>query len=547
MTLLNLPQIFETFSSFFAGLKDNKDHVNSGLDSVLCLLQALYETCLGETVAYVPETVGHLVRIGALRALEPRLIERTYSTLSLVLRTISPTLLKSENEPKLRAAWEHVRPYLGPSNKAYVRKCIADAWAGVLRKARGDALQRLMSVLTEQNTPGMELVWTNAMKGTSHHVHSRALPIFTVLLEELAANHTPQAVATVRRVATALTHHCSSSNLTPLVEALLERVSHQPAASSSKNEATTLRFSTSTAMLEVMTAFLYTRKGRRFPAAQIKPAMLKLQSLIPEVAAATGEDASTWRRAVVSGVVGILNAGHLADWLSPGVSLIEALWNALSTPEAFAFANMCIAFKWAGVEQFLLAHISRAALTGIKADPLPTLVLLNNLAGAGFLKGGLSNVQGGRWRAALVNAIAECLETIRDSSLDTADLRLLGQVLKLIPHLASESQHFVPHLLAILDNVTTSKGKKARGPKDAEVAKDNYVEAGAWNNSHSVGRIIACLFQLSLRAPAATQDEIKSHFKKAEMLNTLLESWSWSREVLETTASFVEHWADDVE
>jgi len=544
MTLLNLPPVFETFGNFFASLKDGQDHNNSGLDSVLFLLQALYETCLGETVDFVPETVGHLVRVGSLRALEPKLIERTYSTLSLVLRTISPTLLKSENEPKLRAAWAQVRPYLGPNNKAYIRKCIADAWAGVLRKARGEALQRLMSVLTEETTPGMELVWANAMKGTSHHLHSRALPIFTVLLDELAANPTDDPRATIRRVVTALVHHCSSSNLAPLVEVVIERLAPQPAASSSKKEGAP-SFDVSIAMLDILSTFLFTRKGKRFPTAQLKPTMGKLQALVPEVKANAGEDASTWRRSVVACIVGSLAAGHLAEWLSPGVSLIEDLWNALSTPEAFAFVNTCIAFKWAGVEQFLLAHVARVALTGLKEDPLPTLVLLNNLAGAGFLAGGLSNVQGGRWRAALVKAIGERIEAISQGPLDMTELRLLGQVLNLVPHLASESQYFTPHLLAILDRATESKGKKAVGPKDAEQARDNYREAGPWNNTHVVGRILAALFQLALRGPTTSQEEIKVHFQKNKVLETLIQKWFWSREVLENAAAFVDHWTED--
>lgn len=543
MTLLNLTPIFAKFSEFFTGLKDGHDHVNSGLDSALALLQALFETCLGETVSYVPDVVGHLVRIGALRALEPRLIERAYSTLSLVLRSISPTLLKPENIELLRASWGNVRPYLGHNNKAYIRKCVADAWAGVLRKARGEALQRLMAVLTEDETPGMEAVWTNAMKGTSQHLHSRALPIFTVLLDELSTNPTDESVATVRRVVTALVHHCSSTNTGPLVEVVLARIAPESAASSSKKKASP-RFEVSTAMLDILTAFLFTRRGKRFPSTQLKPAMLKLQSLVPEIKASSGEDASTWRRAVVSSIVGTLNAGHLAEWLSPGVALIESLWNALSTSEAFAFVNMCIAFKWAGVEQFLLAHIARAALTGLKEDPLATLALLNNLAGAGFLAGGLSNVQGGKWRAALVKAIAERLESVH--GLDTASLRLLGQVLKLIPHLAGEGQHFVPHLLAILDRVTKSKGKNAAGPSDAEAAQADYRDAGAWNNTHTVGRVLSCLYQLTLRAPAAVQDEITAHFKKSDTIDRFIKNWYWSREVLGHTASFVEHWAENV-
>ncbi|KAL1410173.1 U3 snoRNP protein [Vanrija albida] len=539
MTLHNLSAIFDIFFAFFAKLKDGEDHINSGLDSALSLLQALYETVLGEAVAFAPETAKHITRIGALRALEPKLVERAYSTLSLVLRVLAPNLLKLGGEATLRATWEVVTPYLRPQeNKAYVRKCIADAWAGVLRKARGEALQRLMRVLLEEDTEGMEAVWTNSMKGTSQHLHSRAIPIFTTLLDELVLSPTEEHTATLRHVSTALVHHCSSSATAPLVEAVLSRVAGGAAASSSKS---TIDYATSTAMLEVLCAFLMTRKGKRFPAAQLKPTMVKLQGLIPQVKASVDkpsaeELASKWRRAVVSAIVGSLNAGHLAEWLSPGVALIEALWAALPTPEAFAFVNMCIAFKWAGIEQFLLAHVARTALTGLSSDPLPTLVLLNNLASAGFLSGGLSNVQGGRWRQALVTNLAKLLKDIRDSDLELADRRILGQILRLIPSLAGESQHFIDHLMAILDRLNV-----AASDEDAE---GNWEETGVWNDAHAVGRILSSVYDLVLRGPTTVKDKFKTYWTTNHLPNVLVGRYHWNREILEQTAAFVEHWPE---
>lgn len=539
MTLHNLSAIFDIFFAFFAKLKDGEDHINSGLDAALSLLQALYETVLGEAVPFAPETAKHITRIGALRALEPKLVERAYSTLSLVLRVLAPNLLKLGGEATLRATWAAVTPYLRPhENKAYVRKCIADAWAGVLRKARGDALQRLMRVLLEEDTEGMEAVWANSMKGTSQHLHSRALPIFTALLDELILSPTEEHTATLRHVSTALVHHCSSSATEPLVEAVLSRLASGAAASSSKS---TIDYATSTAMLDILCAFLMTRKGKRFPAAQLKPTMIKLQGLIPQVKASVAKSSSEelaakWRRAVVSAIVGSLNAGHLAEWLSPGVALIEALWSALPTPEAFAFVNMSIAFKWAGIEQFLLAHISRTALTGLSTDPLPTLVLLNNLASAGFLSGGLSNVQGGRWRQALVTNLAKLLKGVCDGDLELADRRILGQILRLIPSLAGESQHFIDHLMAILDRLNV-----AASDSDAE---GNWEEAGVWNDAHVVGRILSSVYDLVLRGPTAVKDKFKTYWTSNHLPNALVARYHWNREILEQTAAFVEHWPE---
>lgn len=546
ITLLNLEPITQTFTAFFSKLKDGETHEHSGLDSALFLVQALYETCLGEAVPFLPTTVRDLVRVGALRALEPKLVERTYSTLSLALRSIAPSLLKPENIETLRQTWGAVRPYLGQEYKAYVRKCIADAWAGVLRKARGDALQRLMSVLLEEPTPGIEAVWANSMKGASRHLHSRALPIFTVLLDELATNTTEAQAFTLRHVVTALVHHCTSNETGPLIDAVVARVDlvDPKAASSSKTKAAT-NFTTSTAFLDILGTFLFTRKGKRFPTPQIKPAMLKLQTLVAHIKDVAADDEglseeqraerSRWRKALVGCIVGTLNSGKLAEWLSPGVGLIDALWQALPTNELSAFVNMCVAFKWPGIEQFLLAHIARTALSGLEKDPLSTLVLLNNLAGAGFLSGGLSNVQGGKWRQALVKALASVLSSLQESSLDLNDRRVLGQVLELLPYLAGESKYFSEHLIQILNRFVEEPEKETQ---------DNWREAGAWNDSHVVGRLLSSMFQLALRGPGAVQDEIKTYIIDNDLLNVLLRHWHWSCEVMAQVADFAEHWSE---
>jgi U3 small nucleolar RNA-associated protein 20 len=153
-------------------VKDGQDNLHSGLDSTLQLHHALFETCQGEALPHLAETTKHLTRVGTLRALHPTLVERTFSTLSLVLRTMSPFILKPSPEAQdaLKGTWTEVRPYLKPkTNKKYVRKCIADAWAGIIRKARSEGLARLIDVLLDQEAEGLEAVWTNSLKGTSHN------------------------------------------------------------------------------------------------------------------------------------------------------------------------------------------------------------------------------------------------------------------------------------------------------------------------------------------------------------------------------------------
>lgn len=508
-------------------------------------MQALYATVLSEGVPYFPTTTKDLVYVGALKALEPKFVEDTYSALSRSLSSVAPALTRAENTEHLRAAWAAVRPSLAPIavNKGYVRKALSEAWAAVLRKARNDALTHLMRVLLEEPTPGIEAVFANAMKGTKQHLYSRSLTIYTILLDDLAANTTDEQVAMMRRVTTALVHHCSSAETAPLIEATVARIDLvDPKAATSSKAKPAANFAASTAFLDVLATFLFTRKGKRFPSTELKPTMLKLQTLVAHIkdVAADSEalteesraERNRWRKALVACIVGSLNSGKLMQWLSPGVGLIDALWQALPAAELSAFVNMCVAFKWGGIEQFLLAHIARTALTGLEKDPLSTLVLLNNIAGAGFLSGGLSNVQGGKWRQALVKALAKVLASLDE--LDTNERRILGQVLELIPYLSGESKHFSESLVSIL----------ARFVENPESAAENWCEAGAWNDSHVVGRLFSSMFQLSLRGPAAVQEQFKTYIVDNNVMNTLVRHWNWSREVIDQVADFAEHWPE---
>lgn len=334
ITLLNLPAISDAFYRLYENVKDGEDNQLSGLDSAVQLHHALFETCQGECLPYLPATVAHLTRVGASRALDPKLVERTFSTLSLILRTSATFLLKADNSSQaiLRSTWDAIYPYLRPkTNKKYVRKCVADACAGVVRKARSEGLARLINVLVESEAEGLEGVWANSLKGTNHQLHSRALPIIVSLLDRLCAETSVVQLTTMNLVVTALVHHCTSTSIVPVIEAITERLTPKTIAGPSSSKSTT-SLASSSAMLLLLSTTLLTRKGKRFPENLLKPNMEKLKSLLPIISGlhrSVEEVEEGWKRNLVSCVVGTLQAGKLVQWLSPGVSLIDELWNQL--------------------------------------------------------------------------------------------------------------------------------------------------------------------------------------------------------------------------
>ncbi|WVW79710.1 hypothetical protein I302_101680 [Kwoniella bestiolae CBS 10118] len=556
ITLYNLPVIQQTFSDYYSKLQEGQEYTHSGLDSALYLHQALFETCLGEAIQYIPETTKHLLRVGALRALDPKLVERTYSTLSLILRSIASSLLKSDESSQnvLRVTWKEVRPYLRPrENKRYVRKCVADAWVGVVRKARSEGLQRLMDVLLEEETEGMEAVWSHSLKGTNGQLHSRAIAIYEILLDRLIADPSEQQLATVNMVSTALIHHCSTSTIRPIIDSVVARLDQSPSAAGSSSSSSSISLISSSTVLRVLSTFLLTRKGKRFPEPLLKPLMQRLQAFLPHLASEASlsqenlEDTERelrdiWRKAMVACLVGCLQAGQLQHWLSPGVGLIENLWNQLDNRECFAFANALIVLKWPGIEQFLLSHIAKTSLPSLQNVPLSTLVLLNNLASAGYLSGGLSNVQGGRWRQTFISALAGLLKQLSEKGLEIVnDRRILGQILKLIPALPSDADQFAPHLTNLISSTLT-----AINGKEVTDLRDSWSQNGAWNDSHLLGSLLRAA-QDTLDSPKAIADTgLKTLLVDEGKLGEIIEKLYWNREVLSACASLVDRGSSEI-
>jgi len=316
ITLHNLPTIAAAFHDFYSRHTNGNDLIHSGLESALQLQRAIFETTLGETIPHTAEAASDICRIASLRSLEPKIVERAYSTLSLILRTIASALLKPDTSSQvaLRDTWNAVRPYLSGSHKQYVRRCVADAWTGVVRKARGDGLARLVKLLLEDSSEGMEAVWSHSLKGASGQLHSRALPIFDLLLDDVGAAPSEEKIQTMNKVITALVHHTSSTTFAPVADILVQRQS-------------TTASPRAIAYLRLLATALGVRKGKRYPESMIKPTMIKLMEAIPALRDPLNDKA--WHRWYMQAVIGSLVAGKLAQWLSPGVALIEKLWDAL--------------------------------------------------------------------------------------------------------------------------------------------------------------------------------------------------------------------------
>jgi U3 small nucleolar RNA-associated protein 20 len=166
-------------------------------------------------------------------------------------------------------------------------------------------------------------------------------------------------------------------------------------------------------------------------------------------------------------------------------------------------------------------------------------LLLNGLSSAGYLTGGLLNVQGGRWRQSLVGALQGQLESMasKQQLLDD-DRRILAQLLRLIPALPADAIAFAPSLVTLLEKISPD----AKG-KSAELAIGEWQETGVWNDAHLLASLLRCTSDLVICGPEV-ESTSSSCLVKQGLLKRILGVYHWNGEIMNQVSFFVERWKD---
>lgn len=166
-------------------------------------------------------------------------------------------------------------------------------------------------------------------------------------------------------------------------------------------------------------------------------------------------------------------------------------------------------------------------------EPVAALVLLNNIAAAGYLTGGLMNVQGGRWRRSLLDGVADVFtRLVADPA---GSRRQLGLLFHLVPSLG-EPALFSDSLTALI-KASVARARGGRGALERD-----WQDGGAWNDSHlcaSTLRCVAELAPLNAAVRAAAAEELLGS------MQLVIDAWCWNREVLDVVATLIEQWSSD--
>lgn len=293
-----------------------------------------------------------LLRVGALQGLDPSLVEKTYGCLAGVVRIVAGEVLAESALPEDEAValmspldelLTVTRPYLSRTAKPHVRACVADVLAALARRARGTSARRFVrALLNESRVPpqrdndsddqndddvGVALVLSAAAKGQGQGLHSRAAGIYSEVLaacdrDEASATGGERTTRIARWLTTALIHHSSPTAMQPLHELVLSQLEGLKASSATSS------------MLRIASVLLGVRKGQRVPTGFVQRYLRaladnKLLERLKDMQTQEDDVAARWRTEYIRAIVAGLIAGKLADWLSPGVRLIDSLWVVL--------------------------------------------------------------------------------------------------------------------------------------------------------------------------------------------------------------------------
>jgi U3 small nucleolar RNA-associated protein 20 len=168
-------------------------------------------------------------------------------------------------------------------------------------------------------------------------------------------------------------------------------------------------------------------------------------------------------------------------------------------------------------------------LAQLKSESAATLGLLNHLASAGYLAGGLSNVQGGRWRQSLIASLQDLLaESARSDDLDR---HALVQLLRLLSSLSADAKQ----LAQSFDSLVKRFGNFDQ--VDAESAMDDWRDGGVLNDAHMFSTLLRCVQAYIVDSEIKAQ--FTSFFGTGGGLSSIIKKWNWNAEVMSVTAGLV--------
>ncbi|OCH91059.1 hypothetical protein OBBRIDRAFT_887230 [Obba rivulosa] len=426
-----------------------------------------------------------------LLQLLPRSLSAT--ALTALLATFSTlfkyVLVPSVDQELLEQAWAVFRDTL-PKCNPEVQRATAEVWGAVLRRLKPVLRARCAEIVAESAdddrlADSCAWIFVYACKSVSQTLHTATPSIFKPLLQYHLACADPAASFTlVRRLLTALIHHCKSSEqFTPLADVLLVFFTQVLQASEPDREH--LR-----RILEVVSIACSVRQGSRLTPQHLYAILTPFPTL-----PLTDE----LHDALLKFSVSALTAGDMALWMGPGRKALEHAWErpqlGLELTGALADAG------WGGWKLLAQPLVLKRAPQLLDSHTRETLELL--VVGQREKRLGEVDVVFRQRLQTWVEGRLSSWELTEDNVLILHDVLALSALLPSIS----------PLLIKVIDATLA-----------IQEPRDNYETSYA-NAAWVIGSCLECLSNRDVSEWAETCD-VMSWTRK------IMENWSWSSSVL---------------
>ncbi|TFK50804.1 hypothetical protein OE88DRAFT_1680621 [Heliocybe sulcata] len=416
-------------------------------------------------------------------------------TLTAVLSALSALfkylLIPSTEADLLNTTWEALRDVLVKCN-GEVQRAVAEVWGALLRRFKSAVRERAVELISE-SVDGIDdaCAWmvVSACKSVSQTLHTAATSIVVSLFKHHLACKEPGATYTLlRRLLTALIHHCKGpEQFTVVSDLLLGQFTTLVETEDSKPE--TLR-----RVLEIVAVVCSVRQGSRLTQKHIS-AILSQLSTMPVM--------EILEEPLLKLTVSALISGDLSLSLGPGRKVVE---QSLGYPSfALQLYGSLAEIEWGGWKLIGLPNLLKAAPGLLEKEPRRTLELVAMLQRKGMIAD-IDQIFGDWVRERLSG-----WEKSEDKVLE------LANILQLSTEIGSMTGPLVQLVESLLD------------VEDPQVEYECSYANCAW----ALG---SCLEALAVRKPT----EWTGHVDLSVWADTVLNKWVWSEKVLGGIAALVE-------
>ncbi|TBU52202.1 hypothetical protein BD310DRAFT_784738, partial [Dichomitus squalens] len=481
----------EILEQWFEALAKSDDE---GLRAILDLFQKLAHDLRTTLAPEYPRVLRRLLKL-LPRSLSAEALTALLATFSALFKYV---LVPSVDSELLQQAWNAFCEVL-PQCHPEVQRATAEVWGAVLRRLKVALREGAVRVVASSSTGGLGDVcaWTfvTACKSVSQTLHTVTSSLVCPLLQfYLTCDAEEEAYTLIRRVFTALIHHCKSADqFSPVSEAIVDRFAE---VVKSADEERVRR------VLEAISMVCSVRQGSRMSHKQLS-ALLSEYPSIP-----TSE---VLHSALLKFATSALTAGDMSLWMAHARKVLAHAWERplLGIELTGALSEL----SWGGWKLVALPYVSANTHKLLESHSGETLELLAALHREKRL-GEMDLV----WKQRLWTWVEKRLEGWERSE---ENARVLAHVLALAD--------LLPSLPKLLVNIID---RELALWEDSEHDPRAEYEATYANSAWVIGACAQCIAERPVKEWGSLVD-------LPRWAGRVVEKWGWSGTALEGLAELV--------